>query len=250
MSEKDRVEQCRLYGDLAWLWPLICPPDDCLAQTDEIATLLQRHGRREMRRVLDLGCGGGTVDYGLKRHFAIVGVDLSEAMLALARDLNPEVTYLCGDLRAPPTGELFDAVYLSDAVNCMLSEADLRQAFQAAYDHLAPGGVFFTVVEETRERFTSPRTYVTHHANEDVHVTFIQDMHEPRAAGTTYDITLVFLIRRGCELTVEVDRHRGGLFPLATWQAIAGEVGFYAHVTAFGSAATPAIIGVKRPASD
>ena len=101
MSKTDEAEQCRLYGDLAWLWPLIIPPADYLAEADEVATLLRRFGRREMRRVLDLGCGGRHFDYGLKRHFGIVGVDLSEAVLALARELNPEVTYLRGDLRAP-----------------------------------------------------------------------------------------------------------------------------------------------------
>jgi len=248
MSKNDNTGRGRLYGDLAWVWPVISPPADYLAEADEIVTLLRRFGRREIRRVLDLGSGGGHVDYGLKRHFTITGVDLSEAMLALARELNPEVTYLRGDLRTPPTDELFDAVYLGDAVNHMLSEDDLRRAFQAAYDHLAPGGAFFTVAEETRERFSSPRTYVTHHAVEDIHVTFIQDMHDPDVADTVYDLTLVFLIRRGIELTVEVDRHCCGLFPLAAWQATAAEVGFDVQEATFGSAAIPAIVGVKPPA--
>ncbi|MHC4695960.1 MAG: class I SAM-dependent DNA methyltransferase [Planctomycetota bacterium] len=245
MSKTNEAEQCRLYGDLAWLWPLISPPADYLAAADEAATLLRRFGRREIRRVLDLGCGGGHFDYGLKRHFAIVGVDLSEAMLALAHELNPEVTYLRGDLRAPPTRELFDAVYLGDAVNYMLSEADLRRAFRAAYEHLAPGGGFFTFAERTRENLTSPETHVTHHADEHVHVTFIEDMYDPDAADSTYDVTLLFLIRRGRELAVEVDRHRCGLFPLTTWQATAAEVGFDTRVIAIEDAPAIGIIGVK-----
>ena len=245
MSEQDNADQCRLYGDLAWLWPVISHPGQYLGESEEIAALLRRSARREVGRVLDLGWGGGHVDYGLKRYFTIVGVDLSEAMLALARKLNPEVTYLCGDLRDPPTDEFFDAVYLGDAVNSMLSETDLRRAFQAAYDHLVPGGVFFTVAEVTREDFTSPDTRVSHHTHEHVHVTFIHDMHDPDPADTTYDLTLVFLIRRGRELVVEVDRDRAGLFPLATWQAIAADVGFEVQRTTVGTSGTPAIIGVK-----
>ena len=248
MSNEDQPEQCRLYGELAWLWPIISPPADYVAEADKVATLLRRYGRREVRRVLNLGCGGGHFDCALKRHFAIVGVDLSEAMLALARKLNPEVTYLRGDLRAPPTDELFDAVYLGDAVNYMLSEADLRAAFQAAYDHLAPGGVFFTVPENTRERFKLPQTHVSHHAHEQTQVTFIEDHHDPDPTDTTYDLTLVFLIRRGGELTVEIDRHRGGLFPLEIWKATADDVGFEVQETTFGTTALPAIIGVKPSA--
>ncbi len=246
MPQQDESEQCRLYGDLAWLWPVISPPGEYLAETEEVATLVRGNARRVVQRVLDLGCGGGHVDYGLKRYFRIVGVDLSEAMLALARKLNPEETYLRGDLRDPPTVELFDAVYLGDAVNAMLSETDLRRAFQAAYDHLVPGGVFFTVAEVTRENFIFPDTRVSRHTDKGVHVTFIHDMHDPDPTDTTYDLTLVFLIRRGRELVVEVDRQRAGLFPLATWQAIAGDVGLEVQMTTLGTAATPAIIGVKR----
>ena len=248
MSKRHKAEQWRLYGELAWLWPVISPPGDYANEADEVAILLRRHGRREIHKVLDLGCGGGHIDCGLKRHFAIVGVDLSEAMLALARELNPEVAYLRGDLRAPPMDELFDAVYLGDSVNYMLSERDLRQAFQAAHDRLAPGGVFFTIAEETRERFTSPRAHISHHDVGHIHVTFVQDFHDPDINDTTYELTLLFLIHKGDELTVEVDRHRGGLFPLATWQSTAAEVGFEVREATFGSTAVPAIIGVKPAA--
>ncbi len=245
MRRCDDVNACRLYDDLAWLWPIISPPGDYLAEAEEIAGLLRQWSRREVRRLLDLGCGGGHIDSGLKRYFEIVGVDLSEAMLALARELNPEVAYVRGDLRAPPVDELFDAVYLGDAVNSMLSEADLRRAFQAAYDRLAPGGVFLTVAELTRENFKSPESMVTLHGGSDVHVTFVQDFFDPDPADTTYDLTLVFLIRSGGKLEVEVDRHRAGIFSLETWRATAGDVGFDTQLTKLGSAEAHAIIGVK-----
>ena len=43
-------------------------------------------------------------------------------------------------------------------------------------------------------------------------MTFIEDIHDPDPADTTFELTLVFLIRRDGELAVEVDRHRCGLF--------------------------------------
>jgi len=236
----------RLYGDLAWLWPVISPPEEYVAEAEEITAVMRDAARRPVRRVFDLGCGGGPMDFGLKRHFEIVGVDLSEAMLELARGLNPEVTYLCGDLRDPPTDELFDAVYISDAVNHLLSEADLRRAFRAAYDHLKPGGVMFVLAEETRERFSSPRTQASHHAKGDVHVTFIEDVYDPDPTDTTYDLTLIFLIRRDGATTVEVDRHRCGVFPLQTWREEAAHVGFEVHVAGFRFSDLPAVVGVKK----
>ncbi|MFH1419551.1 MAG: class I SAM-dependent methyltransferase [Planctomycetota bacterium] len=250
MSEEDNAGQWRLYADLAWLWPVISPPADYERDANDITALLREHVRRDLRTVLDLGCGGGHVDYWLKRHFTVVGIDQSEAMLALACELNPEATYLRGDLRDPPTAERFDAVFLGDAVNYMLSEGDLRQAFQAAYDCLAPGGVFLTVAEETRERFTAPRAHVSHHDSGRIHVTFIENYHDSDAIDTTYEVTLLFLIYEGDRLTVAHDRHRGGVFPLATWHAAAAGVGFEVRETTLRSAGVPAIIGVRPPASD
>lgn len=105
-----------------------------------------------MKSLLDLGCGGGHSDYTLKKHFEVTGVDVSEAMLALAKRLNPEVTYSLGDMRTVQLGKTFDAVTIFDSINYMLAVEDLGAAFVTAFKHLKPGGGFLTLVEETPER--------------------------------------------------------------------------------------------------
>jgi SAM-dependent methyltransferase len=51
----------------------------------------------EGARVLDLGCGNGTKTARLAPRFEVVGVDLSEEQLRLARAAVPEATFLRGD---------------------------------------------------------------------------------------------------------------------------------------------------------
>ena len=218
----------RLYDDLAWLWPIVSPPEDYREECAEYRRLIEQRSRRPVRSLLHLGCGGGHHDYHLQRHFAVTGVDRSPAMLALARRLNPGVTYRTGDLREARLDEAFDTVVLFDAVAYMCSPDDLRAAFETAFAQLRPGGVFLTVVEATPERFRQNRTWTSVHTAGDTEVVLVENVYDPDRSDTTYEVTFLYLIRRDGGLTMEADRHTCGLFALRTWLDLLTEVGFVA----------------------
>jgi hypothetical protein len=69
-------------------------------------------------------------------------VDTSEAVLALCKQLNPEVTLYRGDMRNIRLGRKFSAVLIHDAISYMLTEIDLSATFETAVAHLEKGGVF------------------------------------------------------------------------------------------------------------
>ena len=218
----------RLYDDLAWLWPIVSPPEDYREECAEYRRLIEQRSRRPVRSLLHLGCGGGHHDYHLRRHFAVTGVDRSPAMLALARRLNPGVIYRVGDLREVRLDEAFDAVVLFDAVAYMCSPDDLRAVFETALAHLRPGGVFLTVVEATSERFRQNRTWTSVHTAADTEVVMVENAYDPDRSDTTYEVTFLYLIRRDGGLSIEADRHTCGIFPLETWLDLLTEVGFAA----------------------
>jgi SAM-dependent methyltransferase len=96
------------------------------------------------RRLLDVGCGtGASAEPMALRGYDVVGVDVSEGMLAAARErLGPEVRLDCADMRALPALGTFDLVWsVSDAVNYLLSEAELVDAFAGFARNLAPHGI-------------------------------------------------------------------------------------------------------------
>ena len=165
--------------------------------------------------MLHLGCGAGGNDYTFKNYFDITGLDISGNMLEIARQLNPEVNYYHGDMRTIELGECFDSVSAPDSIGYMTTEEDLRSAILTAYKHLKPGGVFLTVVN-IAEQF-SENNFVYSGSRDDIDITVFENNYIPNPAGTTYEITFVYLIRRKGKLEIYTDRHSGGIFKLETW---------------------------------
>jgi SAM-dependent methyltransferase len=115
-----------------------------------ILEILGRNGIRE-GLVVDLGCGSGLWARELTRAgYRVLGIDISEAMIEIARRRVPEAEFRVGSLfeaDIPPCnavtalGEVLN--YLSDA------ESDtLIPLFRCVYGALAPGGVFVFDVAE------------------------------------------------------------------------------------------------------
>lgn len=219
--------QPRLYADLAWVWPLVSPPEDYPEEVATFRARFARYGVPDGAPVLHLGCGGGSIDWHLKRHYRVTGVDMSLGMLAHARSLNPEVEYLQGDIRDVRLGRVFDAVLLHDAAAYMTTPADLRAAYQTASAHLVPGGVLLTPPEELRSRFRQHRVRAETHQRGERTVTTVMVDFDPDPADTWFEQTYVFLIRDASQpLRVETDTHRCGLYELDEMLQMLREVGF------------------------
>jgi len=219
----------RLYGDLAWLWPLWGDPaTEYAAYCEFLVKGLRRHARRELKTLLNAGCGGGKNLFTLRKHFQVTGIDLSEEMLALSADLNPGCELIQGDLRSYELGRVFDAIFLDDAISYLLTEQDLAKAFRQACKHLAPGGILALSIDATQENFQQNRTQVFQSLPTDrypdTEVTYITNDYL-QADGTVAN-TFIYLIRQRGILRIETDHHVCGLFPLQTWRDLLEETGF------------------------
>ncbi len=100
--------------------------------------------------ILEIGCGTGRISWPLaEAGQALVGVDLSEAMLAQARgkagrypqEVSQRIRFIAGDLRTLELGTTHELVLAPHRIfNAMLTRAD-QQAFLATLRrHLQPGG--------------------------------------------------------------------------------------------------------------
>lgn len=117
--------------------------EERLADTDprgEVA-FVQRY---QPASVLDAGCGTGRVAIELaNRGVEVVGVDMSESMLATARRLGPGLPWVLGNLADSELdlGRTFDVVVLAGNVPLFTPEATTAALVAGCARHLAPGGV-------------------------------------------------------------------------------------------------------------
>jgi len=220
------MAQERLYDDLAWLWPVLSPVEDYVEESDLFARLLSEAALGPVRSVLHLASGGGHIDHRLKDRFDVTGVDRSEAMIGLARDLNPDVDYEIADMRNVRLGRSFDAVLIDDGVVYATSPEDLRAVFETAFVHLRPGGSMLVYVEYEPSSFRQNSTTSKRRVGGGIDLVYIENTFDPDPSDTVVETTYVYLVRRDGGLTVEVDRHICGMFPLKVWRGLLGETGF------------------------
>jgi SAM-dependent methyltransferase len=222
MGKKNR----RLYHDLAWLFPIISPPEDYIEETKFYFQWIKQFSKIPVRTLLHLGCGAGHNDFLLKKHFDVTGVDLSPSMLKLARQLNPENVYQQGDMRDVRLGKQFDTVVCLDSIDYLVSESEIRSTMMTAWHHLKPGGVFFTLVEQLREKFMQNKTVCTMHQKDNIDVAFVENYYDPDPEDTTFEAVMVYMIRENGKFAVEADHHLCGLFNENTWNVLFEEAGF------------------------
>ncbi|MEW5826406.1 MAG: methyltransferase domain-containing protein [Candidatus Bipolaricaulota bacterium] len=221
----------RLYSDLAWLWPLWGDPDGEYAEwCEHVVAMIEKHARREVKTLLNLGCGGGKNAYNLKRRYRVTGLDLSKHMLANARKLNPDIELVQGDMREFSLPGKFDAILIDDAVAYMTSREDLGRLFRAAYRHLEPGGVMIVSPDGTKETFEQNESHITHaeaKAKPDgVEVVFIENNYDPDPGDDTFEGLMIYVIRENGALRVVEDLHTLGIFAADVWTLLLRQAGF------------------------
>lgn len=123
-------------------------------------------------------------------------------------------------------GQLFDAVFIHDAISYMTSRVDLGRALATAWAHCRPGGIALFAPDETRERF-APDISSGGRDEGARGFRYLEWSHDPDPDDETAVTDYAFLVRdeRG-EVRVVHDRHVHGLFPRKVWLDTLAAVGF------------------------
>ena len=118
--------------------------ETCLAGKDPHgeASFVQRYAPRT---VLDAGCGTGRVAIELtNRGVEVVGADVNASMLAVARDLAPQLDWVESDLVDLDLGLTFDVVVMAGNVPLFTAPDGRARLVAGCARHVAAGGALIT----------------------------------------------------------------------------------------------------------
>ncbi len=133
-------------------------------------------------------------------------------------------------MRTLNLNRMFDAVFIHDAISCMLSEGDLLQTFQTAFRHCKPGGCLIMVPDYFQETFLPE----TAHGGTDSNnggMRYLERTYAPAGQKQTIIKDFAFLLKDIFgNVRLEYDCHRLGLFNQATWLRLLAEAGFQSEI--------------------
>lgn len=135
-----------MYQDFAYYYDRFMKNVNYQKWTDQVEKIFQKYDKRP-KFIVDLACGtGGVTNVLAERGYQVVGVDLSEDMLFVAREKARKsglrVSYVCQDMAELTLHRPVDAILcMCDGFNYILYEKKLKQTMLRIARYLKPGGI-------------------------------------------------------------------------------------------------------------
>lgn len=117
------------------------------------------------KKILELGCGTGSITEILSAYYDITAVDISEDMLDVARQKlikkGRTARLVKGDMCEFTLNKpLESAICVCDGINYLLTPQKVKDAFKKVYDNILPGGRFiFDISSEYKLNSISNQLY-------------------------------------------------------------------------------------------
>jgi SAM-dependent methyltransferase len=146
-----------VYEQSARVYDALFRRKDYAAASHVLCTIVDRFAA-DASSLLDVACGTGRHLEHLRRRFDVEGLDLSQDMLAVARDRCPGVRLHQASLLDFSLGRRFDVVTcLFGSIAYAPDAPSLQRAMRRLAAHVQPGGLLIVEPWITPERFVDGR---------------------------------------------------------------------------------------------
>lgn len=130
----------KLYNDLAEYYYEIEKPGRQIQE--EISFILNVFSKYQVKSSLDFGCGSGEHVNALKDHIAITGIDISNAMVEVAKKRFPGCNFLQGDLRSFQNHTKVDSlICMFGTFNYMIDDEEIVASLKNLSENLKTNGI-------------------------------------------------------------------------------------------------------------
>jgi SAM-dependent methyltransferase len=205
--------------------------DYALKSAPGILSILAEHNIRN-GLIVDLGCGSGlsAAEFTAAR-FQVLGVDISESMIALACARVPNAEFRVGSLFETDIPACNAVVSIGECLNYLFDANNTRSAlvqlFQRIYNALAPGGVFIFDIAEPGQMIQGIKT---RSFTEGADWIVLAEKQEEQAVLTRRIITLRKLKHQGELYRRDDEVHRLRLYEATEVAEQLHQVGFQVQI--------------------
>jgi trans-aconitate methyltransferase len=176
-----------------------------------------------------VACGTGLEDHYLKKTFQVTGIDLHEGMLEIARQRNPDITYLTGDMRTFRLKSRFNIITCFDAMCYLKNYTELRRTLGNFKRHLVRGGLLIFYLDPVflEEHHKQNTIVINKKRKKGICLTLIEIY---RRRGRTIEGNTAYIIQDTRETRLETDSFETlGFFNVKRIAQMLQSLGFRVH---------------------
>ncbi len=185
MARHDALYQRAVYYDVALR-------RDIGAEVDFIINVFRQHAGRQLNSVLELGSGPGYHARAIaERGPRAYGLDISEAMIELAREMSTgdaaQVEWVVDDMTTFTIDTQVDmAICMFDGIDVLLTDRDLEHHLDRVARHLVDGGLYLVDCTHPRDcSITHYGDYTYRGERDGVEVEIVWGTNNPRIDPVT-----------------------------------------------------------------
>lgn len=200
-----------LHNKLAKYYDRVYSFKDYLDEAVRIQNLIIKYLETGGNTLLDIACGTGLHLKHLKDDFSCTGVDISKAMLKIARNNAKGVTFKVADMKTLKLGKQFDIITcLLSSIGYAKTYSNLERTMQNFSKHLKKGGLALIEPSHAKSLYVTGEPRITTYDGRDAKIARI-NVTKIRQATAVLNMNIV-IAERGKEAKYFIDKHEIGLF--------------------------------------
>ncbi len=242
----------QLYKKFATYYDKIYKNVDYEGESEFINWAVKKHKTSPGIDLLDVACGTGSHALILKNNFNVVGVDINDNMLEIAREKVPEADFIKEDMKKLELKCNFDVIIcIFSSIHYNINYNELEDTLTNFYNNLEDGGILIYDLSFNTENWIEGLVSVDTVVEKELKIARIC---QSNLKNGIFNANFVFLVKDENKFDFDIDEHRLGVFEIDVVTNLMKKIGFKTYIYSdftfeiweSGKCQRPIFVGIKN----